>query len=217
MLSPIGPKPLNCSNDVIGQWTTVLNVAMHFNQMLVSTRTLVASVTTGVFGAAAFAATQLKPELARMWKMPLGVVILIGGIAFLFCMWVMDHFYYYQLLLGAVDVAEQLERKCATLPGLTVHLSENVSRWWAATVSDLYYGFLALGEIVFAYFVWRWDRAERLTAGRLPISQPPNRKGGAPLSASPSAAVASYLNGAPNGAPGAGRLVSENVCSTLSP
>ena len=167
---------MNCTAEVMSHWETVLNVAMHFNQLLGSTRSLVASVMTAVFGAAAVAAIHLKPEVSRVGKIPLGVLILAGGLCFLFCMFLMDQTYYYRLLIGSVEVAEHLEKKCSALPQITLALSGKVSRVWSEYLAWLYYGFLALADAIFMGIILKWESQARSQAGATtPVADLPAR------------------------------------------
>lgn len=156
---------MTCSAEVLSHWATVLEVAMHFNNLLALTRSLVASVMLAVFGAAILSTIRLKGEkIARIWSVPIGVVILIGGLTFLFCMFLLDHFYYYKLLLGTVDVAVNLEKKCPSLPPLTLELGKRVPREAATLILELFYGAIGLAILVTAGIIWHWDHSAKPTS-----------------------------------------------------
>lgn len=151
----------NCGQHLTEHWSTVIGVAMHFNGMLISTRSLVASVMTAVVGAAAVSAIHPKTEDSRIGGVPIGVFILLGGLVFLACMFVLDHFYYYRLLLGSVDIAEGLEHACPSLPKLTIELSQRVSRDWAFCVSVIFYGAIGIAMLAMGGWICWWGHKKK--------------------------------------------------------
>lgn len=147
-------KIMNCGPDLAGHWATVVATAMHFNEMLLSTRSLIASVMLALIGAAALSVVRLEDKHAYFGRVHVGLLILLGGLLFLGCVFALDYFYYFKLLLGSVDVAETLERQCSSLPRLTIELSELVSQDLARLVILLFYGVIASAMIVLGGLIW---------------------------------------------------------------
>lgn len=151
---------MNCGQDMAGHWATVVATAMHFNEMLLSTRSLIASVMLALIGAAALSVVQLEDKHAFFGRVPffgrvhVGLLILVGGLLFLICVFALDYFYYFQLLLGSVDVAERLERECSTVPPLTIELSKLVSRDLASLFILMFYGVIASAMIILGCLIW---------------------------------------------------------------
>lgn len=121
-------------------WSEVVSVATHFNEMLMSTRSLVAGITPAIFGAAAISLVNLKPQHAFFLKLHVGVWIVLVGLVVLFVMFLIDYCYYYQLLLGAVDVAKGLEDACHALPQLTNELIDRMPKTKANVFIFVLYG-----------------------------------------------------------------------------
>ena len=152
---------MNCSLDLADHWSTVIGTPMHFNEMLLSTRSLIASVMLALIGGAALSVVRLEDDHAFIGGIHVGLVILAGGLVFLACVFALDYLYYFKLLLGSVEVAERLERQCPALPQLTIELSELVSRRWARWVIRLFYGAMAFTMIVLAILIWSKKMSRR--------------------------------------------------------
>ena len=115
-----------CALD-IEKWSEVVQVATHFNEMLMSTRATVLGIMPAVVGAAALFVTQASEHHPRFLGIRFGAWIALGGLLILVAMFLLDYFYYYQLLLGSVEVAASLEKACPDIPPLTTKLISVVS------------------------------------------------------------------------------------------
>jgi hypothetical protein len=162
-----------CGADSVDQWTTVIGTAMHFNEMLFSSRSLLASVMLALAGAAAFSLVHLKSKEAFVGRIHVGIMILIGGALLLICVFLIDYFYYFRLLLGSVDTAQSLEQQCPELARFTIELSERVSRAWSHIVIILFYGTIFLGLIVLGFVIFFYSKSS--SSGR-PTRSTRNRK-----------------------------------------
>ena len=151
---------------LLEHWRTTVNAQMHFNDMLMRTRSLAATVVIGVFGAAAALVGQYPTRLITIFcrSIHISAIVIAFGLVLLVCVFLLDYLYYYRLLLAAVERGEILERDLSLLVhglttpsfSLSLFLSERVSRGHATSVLALFYGIpFASGLIFFVYLlVW---------------------------------------------------------------
>jgi hypothetical protein len=146
---------VECNADIANHWATVIRVAMHFNEMLLSTRSTTATVMLALLGAAGLSVTHLDDKHAYFGRIHVGLLILGGGALFLLCIYLLDYHYYFRLLLSSVDVAERLEQQCpAQLPPLTIELAEHVPRDAARNYINFFYGIIAATMFALGLFIW---------------------------------------------------------------
>jgi len=89
---------------ILEEWKTVIQTQMHFNDMIMKMRTTAVSVVLAVFGAAAYSLQYDKLYL-RIGNVSFhaSVLIIAFGLGMLVGVFCLDYFYYYKMLLGAVQ------------------------------------------------------------------------------------------------------------------
>jgi ABC-type amino acid transport system permease subunit len=151
-----GPNPIA----LVHRWRAALDTQMHFNDMLIRTRAAGLSIVIAVFGGAALAVEQFPQHLALFpgVSVHLAAIVMFFGLLLLFSIFVLDYFYYYRMLLAAVERSEQIEAE-SQRPGepiafdLTGPISRRVSRTRATLVLWVFYGAPFLCGIVFMIFL----------------------------------------------------------------
>lgn len=149
---------------LLEQWKTTMSAQMHFNDMLMRTRSLAATVVIGVFGAAAALVGQYPTRhiIVCCWSVHISAVVIVFGLVLLLCVFLLDYLYYYRLLLGAVERGEVIERELSilvpagTMPSfsLSLYLSQKVSRRHAKAVLLIFYGIpLGTGLVFLLYLL----------------------------------------------------------------
>jgi hypothetical protein len=114
---------------------------------------LTVTVVAAAFGAAlaSFAAKTAGHFTIEAFSVsiPIAVPLVLLGLIFLAIGFLMDRFYYYKLLLAAVEVGEYLETRYDLPAKLTITLSKAVSRRHANTIIYLFYiGGLLIGGVL---------------------------------------------------------------------
>ena len=134
---------------VLSEWKTVITTQMHFNDMIMRTRTTGVSVVMGVYGAAALALGQYPEKFLKISKFNFHVsaAIIIFGILLLASIASLDYLYYYQMLLAAVKRGEQIDAAYCDrlidgtkLFGMTTLISQKASRSRAGISLLIFYG-----------------------------------------------------------------------------
>jgi hypothetical protein len=123
-------------------WKVAVDTQMHFNDLLIRMRTIIISIVLAVFGAFAVAlkdADLTAPITAT--KAKICIIVIKIGIFFLVGHFIIDLFYYFRLLLGAVKFTEALDDKYKNLEifGLSKSISKKTPRWLAICVVVIYY------------------------------------------------------------------------------
>jgi len=151
---------------ILEEWKTVINTQMHFNEMIIRARTMGVSVVMAVYGAAALAFGQYPEKFIRLSgsQYHVSAAIILFGICLLLVIFSMDIFYYYRLLLGAVERGEQIDRafqkrniEGTTLFGMTTLISNKVSKCRATFLIVIFYlipfaiGILSLIYLICSY------------------------------------------------------------------
>ena len=139
-------------------WEIALNTQMHFNELLIRSRTTVVTVAMAVIGATliAFRETNIKFNICNK-EIHIGVIILFIGIVFLLVQFIIDYFYYFKMLLGAVNYTTALDRKYENkgLFGLTTYINRSISQRWAKIILFLYYIIpIALGILLIILIIF---------------------------------------------------------------
>lgn len=112
--------------DYVKIWDRVIQVQQHFNDLCLRIRTFSVAVLGGLLTAGAFA---VKDGLSiNIWWFEVPAALPILGIAFVAwaAFYMMDYYWYHQLLLGAVLHGDEIEKRHGTtLPelGLTQSIS----------------------------------------------------------------------------------------------
>ncbi len=122
------------TNQLIDEWEKVIEVQIHFNDLIVKNRQIIMTAVLTVFGAAAFS-LQFPNLILEIFAVHFhaAVAIILFGLGLLLSMYFLDYYYYFRLLLGAVDRGEAIERLLRTrssnqLGGLTISISQAVKR-----------------------------------------------------------------------------------------
>jgi len=131
----------------VQRWRGLIDTQMHFNDMLMRTRTVSLSIVMAVFGAAAVALAQFPDRLTTIpgSTVHVSAVVMAFGLLLLVSIFVLDYFYYYRLLLAVVRLTEEVEAASRDPLApielwLTSRLSECVSARRASLVIFAFYG-----------------------------------------------------------------------------
>jgi hypothetical protein len=127
-------------------WKQTISVQMHFNDLCIRTRWLgLTAVATLLAAAGVSARANIEFALPHFdAKISLPSVLLLSSIVILVALCMLDHMYYYRLLIASVRHAEEIEPALLTDlgidgDGMTNYLSKSVSRRSAALASWLFY------------------------------------------------------------------------------
>lgn len=131
----------------VQHWRTLIDTQMHFNDMLLRTRSVGISIVIAVFGAAAVSTAQYPDRLINLpgFTVHVAAIVILFGLMLLVSVFVLDYFYYYRMLLAVVRRAEEMEAE-SRLPGepiefsLSSCVSREVSRARASGVLIVFYG-----------------------------------------------------------------------------
>ena len=151
----IGPEMAQ----LLEEWKKIIDVQMHFNDLIMRNRQILMTGVITVFGAAAFSLQ--FPNLildVRLLKFHAGASIILFGIGLLLSMLFLDYFYYFQLLIGSVDRGEAIEKVMQTrssneVGGLTLAISKAIDRKKAQRSLFWFYVIPLILGIVFLVFV----------------------------------------------------------------
>jgi len=132
---------------LVHRWRAAIDTQMHFNDMLIRTRTAGMSIVVAVFGGAALTVEKFPQHVELFFGIDvhLAGVVMFFGLLLLFSLFVLDYFYYYRMLIAAVERTEELEAE-SRRPGtpiafdLTGPISRKVSRTRATLVLWVFYG-----------------------------------------------------------------------------
>lgn len=149
---------------VLKEWKTVITTQMHFNEMIIRARTTGVSVVMGVYGAAALALGQYPDKFLKVsgFDFHVSAAIIFFGLLLLWSIFSLDYFYYFRLLLGAVERGEEIDAAYRDRPidrtrlfGMTTLISRKVSRCRAVVSLLIFYGgpFIA-GVVSLIYLLW---------------------------------------------------------------
>lgn len=137
------PQQATDTSQLIHEWEKVIDVQMHFNDLIMRNRQIIMTAVLTVFGAAAFS-LQFPNLILHIFSLRFhaAAAIILFGLGLLFSMFFLDYYYYFRLLLGAVERGEAIEQMLQTrssnqLGGLTLSISQAVKRdtaervlWW---------------------------------------------------------------------------------------
>ncbi len=98
-------------NLILQEWKIVIRTQMHFNELLMQMRTAGVSIVLAVFGAAAYSLQYDKLFLTfSTYRFHVAVLIIVFGLGMLFGVFCLDYFYYYKMLLGAVERGYEIDK-----------------------------------------------------------------------------------------------------------
>ena len=96
---------------ILEEWKTVIQTQMHFNEMIMKMRTTGVTIVLAFFGAAAISLQYEKLYLTICdLSFHAAVLIITCGLGMLGGVFILDYFYYYKMLLGAVERGYQIDR-----------------------------------------------------------------------------------------------------------
>ena len=149
---------------LIEEWKTVIETQIHFNEMIIRARTTGVSVVMAVYGAAALSIGQYPGKFINISgsQFHVSAAIILFGISLLTGIFCMDYFYYYRLLLGAVERGEEIDKAyegftvgTTRLFGMTTMISKKVSKRRATICLIIFYGIpLLIGIVSLIYLSW---------------------------------------------------------------
>jgi len=153
---------------IVEEWKTVIQTQMHFNEMIMRARSTGVSVVIAVYGAAAIAFGQYPDRglILCGYRFHVSAPILLFGLFLLLAIFVLDYFYYYQLLIGSVERGRQIDEAFRMVPiagsrlfGLTSEIANRVSLSRARTCLWWFYGlpaFVGIISLVYVSFLYRF-------------------------------------------------------------
>lgn len=123
-------------------WKVAIETQMHFNDLLIRMRTIIISIVLAVFGAFAIALKDSDLSATVITdKARICVIVIKIGMFYLLGQFLIDIFYYYRLLIGAVKFTENLDKKYENIGvfGLSKSISKETPRWLATGAVVIYY------------------------------------------------------------------------------
>ena len=128
-------------DQVVTQWQIIISTQMHFNDMILRTRAIGSSVVLAAYGAAAVSLVQYPTQDVVIFDQTthISVFVICFALSLLFSIFLIDVTYYYRLLLGVVEIGEELENETSSLISMTRHLSEKVNLCWANFIVFMFY------------------------------------------------------------------------------
>src|SRR5215470_7344913 len=131
---------------IVQRWRAVVDTQMHFNDMLMRTRSIGLSMVIAVYGAAIVSAGQFPNSTVTFagHRLHVGVGIFAVGMLLLVSLFLLDRCYYYRMLLATVEHAEEIERESGSAAQpielkLTQRISGSVSRPMSSLVLFAFY------------------------------------------------------------------------------
>ena len=150
-------------SNIIEQWKTIIGVQMHFNDMIIRTRTLGVTVVVAVYGAAAASIGQFPRQFIIVCGKEFHISILgvLLGLLLLTSVFIIDKFYYYKLLIASVEKAEHIEQLLGNYEvkgreesgGITSYLTEKMSRRKANLIIFIFYGLAFVFGTLFLIYI----------------------------------------------------------------
>jgi len=144
----------------VQRWRTVIDTQMHFNDMLMRTRTAGVSIVITVFGAAAVALAQYPDRLIIMpgTTIHIAAVVITFGLTLLATLFVLDYFYFYRMLIAVVQHGEEIEaesrlQKSPVVFDLTCRISACMTRRRASLVLMMFYGIPFTSGLIFLLYL----------------------------------------------------------------
>ena len=153
---------------ILEEWKTVIETQMHFNEMIMKMRTTTVSVVIGIFGAAAYSLQYniFIPTFDFLGLKHASFFIILLGLGMLIGIFFLDYFYYFKLLLGAVERGKEIDHDYKDkdgfkIFGMTTLISEKMGNpdttkyfiWF-------FYGIICLIGVCFLYFIFNLEQID---------------------------------------------------------
>lgn len=108
--SKVNKDSLEDTKIILEEWKTVIQTQMHFNDMIMKMRTTAVSIVLAVFGAAAYSLQYEELILTLCnYSFHASVLVIAFGLGMLIGVFVLDYFYYYKMLCGAVKRGKEID------------------------------------------------------------------------------------------------------------
>jgi hypothetical protein len=155
---------------IVTTYTKVIDVQMHFNEMVMRVRNLAVTLILAVFGAAAY--SMQNPYFIHIFgEVHIAALIIAFGLAAWASLWVMDLWHFHLLLRGAVKFSTDIEDAykddalLGKILGMTKAISRSSRHWFgcekllgfkvtAAGKLHVFYAIVMLVGIVYFLVVW---------------------------------------------------------------
>jgi hypothetical protein len=117
---------------LMNEWKVLVDMQMHFNDMILRMRTLAVSVVISVFGAAGFAIGQYKDRFVVVagHQVHVAAFVIAFGLILWLAVFLMDYGYYYRMLVGAVRRTWDID---SAISGKSLLAQANIGLFGAAT------------------------------------------------------------------------------------
>lgn len=145
---------------ILEEWKTVIQTQMHFNDMLMKMRTTGVSIVLAVFGAAAYSLQYERLFLTfNDYSVHASVFIIAFGLGMLAGVFCLDYFYYYKMLLGAVNRGYEIDKfykdklvDGCKMFGMTTMIRDAIGEsGWSKFFIWIFYGLIFALGAVFIY------------------------------------------------------------------
>ena len=105
-------KKSNHLDYILQEYKIVIETQMHFNELIIKTRSMGISVVTVIYGAAAYSISVIPDFFIKISTIELhpAFFIVLSGVSLGFVLFLLDYFYYYRMLLGAVIRGFQFDK-----------------------------------------------------------------------------------------------------------
>lgn len=146
--------------NAIEQWKVLIQTQIHFNDMILRTRSLVVTVVLAAYGAAAASFAQLpeKYVVTSFGFFHVSVAITFFAICLLVAFFALDYFYYHRLLMSAVTYSEEVEKQFDLPIKQTCKLSSAVPTSRVVIAVSIYYGIPLTTGFIFMWYVFKMQQ-----------------------------------------------------------
>lgn len=143
----------------VGVWEKVIDVQMHFNDLCLKIRSFAVSILGVLLGSAAIAYRFAGHVEVLSMRMPTAIIFILISMVAWFAFYVMDRYWYHELLKGAVHHARKIEAELV-LEIPDIELSRSIReqshkslRVDASTKLHFFYWAIFLVQVVALYFL----------------------------------------------------------------
>ena len=150
-MNSVSPKKQDNKLDEVNLrvWEKGIETEIHFNDLIMRNRTLIISLVTAIFGAAAYALKDSSLFVVfYAAKIHVSTLVIFFGMLFLLAYLYLDIYYYLTLLKGSVNFTEAMDLKYKEL-GLTTKINETIKYKRAQKVLRLHYAIIIGSALLF--------------------------------------------------------------------